>query len=352
VLSAVSKVVASDLTRASSLGRIALDSYFAHFALKDKNSKEIARKETDWPLVSFLENQSISDFISAMIQGSSEQSEESQRIAPYQHTWDNPRLQSRTQWVVVLIDEISKRNHLVELSTWIATCIKRLNPLGDKDWQVAQRIVKLVHDLPGESRTERENLLDFAISSAAIENGTTDKLDDLILDLIGTRYRVADTLKILESSLEERSKTSYVDGMLAKVATASAELFPEESIADNYLAKMRLPADRAVAIDQVAQRRNRPSLERLRNLQRAPQGREVLERTVSLCENLTDKLTELSTEELSAFGGALIRLVPTHPNLYRHLGIRMSYLIGEDELTRARADEERLPTLLSGQRLS
>jgi predicted transcriptional regulator of viral defense system len=103
-----------------------------------------------------------------------------------------------------------------------------------------------------------------------------------------------------------------------------------------------LPTARAVAIDEVAERRKRPWSERLENLKRAPQSSEVVKRTATLCETMLKDLEELTPAELAALSEALIRLVPSQTAVYRETGMKIGQLLDPTELSLVREDQNRL----------
>ena len=111
---------------------------------------------------------------------------------------------------------------------------------------------------------------------------------------------------------------------------------------------MKLPAEKPVAVDKVAEQRSRPLVERLEKLRRAPQTRVVTERIISLSKSMVEKITELSMEELTELSGALIQLIPGHSTVYRHAGTKISQLLQRQELVRIREDQTRLVSLFAG----
>jgi hypothetical protein len=346
VLSGISQLMSGDAKRAQEIGRIALDSCLGGLELETVASAE-KQKEDMQSLCEFLMSPGFRPLLAAIVEDGAGPRKEPEELTRYQHAWHAKNVQSGIEWIAVLLDESAKRGQPFGLARWIADWIQKINCEQDREWKVAEQISRLCDGESAAGMAEVTPILDFAIRSAACSHGALGERVDLILNLVRARYRVRDCLAILDRSFEERSQTAYVDDSLARVAGVTAELFPIETIADDYLAKMKLPASKAAAVDEVSELRNRPRPERLQNLTRAPQSSEVINRTVILCETMIEDMMNLTLAELDALSGALVRLIPSHTVVYRQAGMKISQMLERADLVRIHEDQQRLCSLFA-----
>jgi hypothetical protein len=146
----------------------------------------------------------------------------------------------------------------------------------------------------------------------------------------------------VDQSLKDRSKTTYVDYLFGDIAIICAELFQDDQLAEKYLGKMSIPFEKAVVFDRMDEKRGHHRLNRLQNLKRAPQVSKVIERMLTICEDMIQEITILSLDELSELGTVLTMHAADMPDFYTLLARQIGTLITQAELAQLYEDQENL----------
>ena len=145
-------------------------------------------------------------------------------------------------------------------------------------------------------------LFDFAIESLRNFHGSETKFVELIADLLRARYRRDDLLKLFDDFLIDH----FINRIWAiqKIAVACAQNRTDRKAAERYLSL--LPADnRALARDEIAERRQASLIQRLGDLLAAPKSLDVLERIADLVIKNVYTLAQLDEASLRVVGMAV-----------------------------------------------
>jgi hypothetical protein len=346
VLTDIAKAVAQDIPRAAALGRVALDTFLQHVRNVEPDQQASADGDLQaWTLSDIMYIEGLGTLFAALVQESAYPPGDAEDMGRYDHGWHDTGIRDDLGWLTSLLKEIFNPDQPQPLLTWVADWLTRIPPDRDADGRVCEGIVSAMEQHPGELPDVYQPLRDFAIAVLQVFQGDPRQRFDLALKLIKAQYRIADCLRIVDSSLDTLVQWGYVDGFLAQVAVVCARELPGSDLAQRYLSQVTAADKRFLAEDEVAELQGMPLHKRLAQLNRAPQASEVVQRMVEICGKMLDQLGDLNQDALGTLAPILTRLSPDHRRLHEQIAGAVSDLLQPQELITLHDAAERVRRL-------
>jgi hypothetical protein len=326
VLESIGTAVQNDESRAAALGRIALDVFLEQLRTRNSGGNH-------WKLAD-LQGQSLAWALTTLIEEAVRGSGPAE-LGEYNHTWSESTaaIASGLGWLEALLKAVLDVEPDSGLLAWLGTWICRIHADRDTHGAVGRVILEWAARADAVS-PESAPLLDFAISSILERRWELSEQLKLIRGLLKAAYRTDDCLRMLDKNLS--FQPDYRVWGLTEAAVVCGETTTDPRIAERYL--QQLPSeDRALAEDRIAEKRGKPTANRLDRLLSAPQTNAVIKQIIRVVSGAVGQLRTLNDEDLHAISAVVPRLLPDSPRLDERLASALSESLPSNSVVRLRS---------------
>jgi hypothetical protein len=323
------RIAAAAGYRAPALSRIALDTFL------EQTKEEQPWDEPRWPLADLPQIMGMQQIILILVDEPSTTRDKSDDMGAYNYSWSKETIRSGIGWIDGLLESIFQQESFL-LLPWIGTWLATIRPERDKNWTVCMRIANQVARLDAVVDTFKP-LLDFAITSVSLPHGRFYDQIGLVTALLTSRYRNEDLLRILDNAMDIPENEGYKNLALHEIAVACAQ-HSDSAIAYRYAARIDSLDGKYLTEDTIAEIDAASAAKRVEALSRAPQTTSILERQVTLCEEMLDHLPQLDDASLHTLASALGRVMFSKSDLEQRLAASIAKLLSYEDRSLLRAE--------------